>query len=216
MNAKWGIGIAVVSAAAFGAQADTYSFGNITNNGGVNIAAQLSVDVTDAGGGNVDFHFVNNVGIQSSVAEVYFDDGNPPVNLFSGFILSQNGATFTYGSASPGDLPGGNSLADPFEVSLGFLADKGAGNPSGGLDTAADFLTIRFSLNGGITFADVIAAMNSGALRVGMHVISIDGDFSDGFVTCPDCGPPPPGVPLPSAFAAGLAGLGLVAGRRRR
>jgi len=65
----------------------------------------------------------------------------------------------------------------------------------------------------GMAFGDVIAALEDGALRIGMHVRSIGVDEeSDAFVN----GPPGVVIPTPTAGAWGLAGLALIGARRRR
>ncbi len=208
------IATAAITSIASAASMD-YSFFNITNNGGADLSGQLNLNVATTGDASmVDFTFTNNVGIISSVAEVYFDDGNPAGSLFSAFILAQGDSTFVYGAASPGDLPGGNALADPFVVSAGFLADHNSGGPTTGLDTAADFLTIRATLQAGMDYADVLSRFASGDLRVGLHIISIDPQGgSDSYVTGGD---PPPIIPLPTTAAMGIVGMVGLASRRRR
>ena len=59
------------------AQAEIFGFGCITNNGNgcVALAPQLTVEVTNPGGGQVLFTFRNAGIIASSIADVYFDDG---------------------------------------------------------------------------------------------------------------------------------------------
>mgnify|MGYP000926007260 CR=1 FL=1 len=61
-----------------------------------------------------------------------------------------------------------------------------------------------FKTTSGNSISDLIAAMNSGSLRVGMHVIAFANGESESFVT------PAPG----SVALLGLAGLTI--GRRRR
>jgi len=206
------IATAAITSIASAASMD-YSFFNITNNGGADLSGQLNLNVATTGDASmVDFTFTNNVGIISSVAEVYFDDGNPAGSLFSAFILAQGDSNFVYGAANPGDLPGGNALDPDFEVSAGFLADHGTGGPTTGLDTAADFLTIRATLVSGMTYNDVIARLASSDLRVGLHIISIangGANDSDSYVNVPF-------IPLPTTAAMGLVGMVGLASRRRR
>jgi hypothetical protein len=57
------------------AHAVLYGFQRITANNIANPASRFTVEVTDAGGGEVNFKFVNAVGISSSITEIYFDDG---------------------------------------------------------------------------------------------------------------------------------------------
>ncbi len=202
-----------VSAPALADSVDV-PFTRITNNASENVASQLGLTIQEVDGDDsvVDFVLTNAVGIQSSISEIYVDNGLPTgEDLETGSIFEQIGTEFIWGSASPPDLPGGETLDDPFDVTFSLLGDA-QGNPSKGIDTNTDRLTIRFVYQVGTTFSDLVDALNNGALRVGLHVRSIgDAGESDGFVSGP-----PTAVPLPSAAglaSIALAGLGL---RRRR
>lgn len=188
---------------------EAVSYVQVSNNAGQDISAQLDTILTDAGSGRVNFKFLNNVGIASSVKEIYFQD---TVGLLSDIELgTQNGANFAVGSANPGDLPGGNSISPVFSVSAGLLADAGNGGPATGLNAAADFVNINFLGN----FADVLQALNAGSIRLGLHVISIGtSGESDAYVTT---GTPSTNVPDGGATAVllGLGVLGLTLARKR-
>jgi hypothetical protein len=209
------VGLVLVCGSAAFATPVTLNFTRITSNSSENVASQMTcvVDLFQAAsGGNpevVSFRFENAVGIQSSVSEVYFDDG-PLLGIAS---IDQKGASFIGGSASPVDLPGGQNLTPAFNATRAFSADA-QGNPSEGLDVASDHLEMRFNLINNKTFDDIIASINDGSLRIGLHVRSIGaGQNSDGFVNTP----PTVVIPLPGAAGMSLAGLlGLAAVRRRR
>jgi len=223
MKMGWIAAIAVAASAAL-ASAESMSFGfelipvenSAFESGGNNpedLGGQLELVVSSVDGdpAKVDFTFKNNVGIRSSISELYFDDGQPAESLFSALIIAQSGASFVYGSAAPGVLPGGDSLDDPFIVSAGFLADA-QGNPANGIDTSTDFVTIQATLNAGFTYDDVISRLMDGLLRVGLHVVAIGvNDDSDSYVTTPGTL-----IPLPSVAGLGMVGLAGVASRRRR
>lgn len=87
-----------------------------------------------------------------------------------------------------------------------YSADA-TGNPSNGIDQASDALVMTFTLAQGQTYNSIISAINSGAMRIGIHVRAIGtGGQSDAFVNI---------VPTPAAASVlGLAGV--VATRRRR
>jgi hypothetical protein len=68
-------------------------------------------------------------------------------------------------------------------------------------------LGIVFDLQGGGTFADILAELTNGDLRIGLHVQGFTGGGSESFVNNP--------IPEPTTallFGLGLAGL---AARRR-
>lgn len=98
------------------ANATPYYFTRITNNGGAAIPwNQLWVDVT-ANLSLVDFTFYNDVGVASSITDIYFDDGTL---LGISTIRSSAGVEFSQ-LAKPGNLPSANSASAPFEASEGF------------------------------------------------------------------------------------------------
>jgi hypothetical protein len=206
MVAKIGVVALALVAACGVANADpvTLGFTRITNNASVDPASQFSVVVSDAGSGLVDFKFLNNVGIASSITDVYFEDGTL---LAIAQITSSAGVSFSEG-ASPGNLPGGSAVG--FVATTGFTADSDPPAAPNGVNSASEWLTIRYSLQGGQTFDDTIASLNNGSLRIGMHVqaIGTEGE-SDGFVNTVV-------IPLPTTAGLALAGLGAVAIRRRR
>ena len=181
-------------------------FSRITNNATVDVADQLGLEIMDNEEANAAyglaltdnqalFLFTNNVGIDSSISEIYIDDG-----VIVGQYAVHNSlggyTDFTGGGANPGDLPGGNDIG--FEAIHSFSADA-QGNPELGVDSSADVLGIVYS----VTTDDldgIQSALHTGVLRVGLHVVSINGseDASDGFVN-DDPGAPgeTPGGPIP-------------------
>jgi len=202
------VGLCVIALSG-SAHAVTINFTRLTNNAGaVNPASQFRCELTDIGGGQIQFRFTNNVGIASSITDVYFDDGTL---LGIASIASSNGVDFTQG-ASPGNLPGGNAVG--FETTAGFSLDSTSPVPINGINRNNEWLRIRFNLINGKTFADTVAALGTD-LRIGLHVQAItDEGWSDSFISNNG------GVtfiPLPTAGAMGLAGLaGLALVRRRR
>ncbi|MEC9372825.1 MAG: hypothetical protein VYC34_03240 [Planctomycetota bacterium] len=200
-----GLAIAASAAPAFAGSVETFGFTAITNNGvqSVIIAeTQLFVDVSSPGAGLVNFLF-RNVGPEaSSVANIYWDDNNGRLSAITGDLVD-TGVSFSAGGAPP-DLPSGSNVGfvDDFRIA----ADP---PPSSMGINAGEQLDVRFTLSGMTTLAQVIADLQSGALRIGMHVIAFDNGQSESLVTS---------VVIPSPSAAGLASLGLVGclGLRRR
>lgn len=190
-------------------QAATLSFTNIENNT-VDISSQLSVDIADTEGG-ITFTFWNDVGITSSVTDIYFDEG--ATDWFSGFeILASSGVLyspteFTDSAADPGVLPGGDAV--------GFSADYSAdssGNPENGIDASGEYITFLAIAGTGFTsYTDLLADALAGGFRMGLHVQAFADGASDSYVSVNP-------VPVPAAgilFASALLGAGAL-GRRKK
>ena len=188
-------------------------FGCITGNIAGDCAigeAQLSVDVTDLGGGQVLFMFSNAGPSASSITDVYFDDGT--LLGIAGLIDADDNALGPFGdlgvdfsqNASPPNLPGGNLVG--FQTTAGFLADSDPPAQPNGVNPL-ESLGIVFNLQLGGSFADIVNELTTGALRIGIHVQGFGTGGSESFVN----------VPVPEPGTALLLGLGLgVLGLRRR
>ena len=180
----------------------TYYFFNITNNGNTNVGGQLYVEVT-ASGSQVEFAFFNAGPIGSSITDIYFDDGT--LLALSTIV---NGAGVNFASpATPGDLPGGNDAVPPFVTTDAFSADSSAPDVMLNGVNPGESVTIYFTLQDTKTYADTIAALANGSLRMGLHVQAIQPlGGSDSYVNL-----------VPEPYTLLLLGLGLVgvAGMRR-
>lgn len=180
------------------------------------LGAQMSMEVADytvTGATNdVTFTFRNNVGVASSITDIYWDTGTTAL-LASINILSQSsGVNFAMG-ADPSNVPGATNI--------NFTADQSSDSApppiASGIDSSTESLTFLATLSAGKTLADVVASMNSATasdLRVALHVQAIAGQ-SAGFVNGSG-GPPPNGTPEPGSMALVLAGLGGLAWIVRR
>ncbi len=210
-------------------------FGNITNNAGnPNIASQLQVDVR-----NYDYNgnallgsqvaiVVHNLagGLASSIARVYFEDGTlvgiASIHQFTG----GSGHTDFEENSSPSDLPGGSSLNPQFSSTREFNIGADSPPPVNGVNPG-EWIEVVFNLKGVYVFSDVLDAIDRGfaktngepnygmpTLRIGMHIISIDGGNSDSYLM-----ENPQVIPLPAPLALAMVGMVGVVGstvRRRR
>ena len=186
----------------------TYDFDNITGNSATNALdgeSQLSMDVSN-GEGTVTFTFNNDlaeVGVNMVISEIYFDDGS--LLGISSVMNTPPKVVFEL-SASPPDLPGGNTLDPPFDVTLGFLMQSGTPPTKKGIGPG-ESLVIMFDLVEGGTLAGVINELNDGTLRIGIHVIAFADGGSESFVNVPEPA---------TVILLGLGSLALVRLRRRR
>lgn len=164
----------------------TFGFYNITNNNPANAQIgekQIFVDVIDAGGNAVTFNFRNIGPIESTISEIYFDDGI--LQAFSSIDESLAGVDFKdnkVGDAKPGNLPGGNNAVPPFAASEGFSIEPENPESTWGVDPG-EWVAITYTIQAGYSYNDVIDRMAYGDLRIGVHVISMGLDQgSEGFV----------------------------------
>ncbi len=191
----------------------TFGFQCITNNSNANCLigeAQLFVDVVGFGSSTtvgtqtitpqtneVVFRFYNIGPANSSITDVYFDDGSL-LALFS--IFNMTGVSFSQG-ATPSNLPGANNVSPAFQVTQGFSADSDAPVQQKGVNPS-EALGILFTLQSNKTWNDVIGDLSSGALRIGIHVQGFQSGGSESFVNDPN--------PIPEPATLGLVGAGLL------
>jgi len=166
--------------------------------------AQLTMDVTDPGGGKIAFTFRNAGPAASSITDVYWDD-DALLTILS--ITNTPGLVEFTALASPGNLPGGNEASPPFVTSADLSADSDPPAQPLGVNPGEQ-LVVTFTLLPGKSYADAIAGLADGSLRVGIHVQGYQADGSESFVNTP--------VPEPGTLTLVGAGLFVLGAVRRR
>jgi hypothetical protein len=198
--------------------AATISFTCLDNNSGTcpaNVAPFITASFSDLGGGQVQVLFANTLPTAGRIREAFIDEGSN--DFFSGFsITATPGTSFVLGTS--GTLPGANG--NPYLFTTDHIASRtgGAGN---GVDSG-ETLKLVGTLNPGYTFANLLANLalsptSKNELRLGVHVQSLPGGFSEGLLgfydqPSPNLNP----VPEPATFAlVGFALAGIAFYRKR-
>mgnify|MGYP001248640582 CR=1 FL=1 len=206
--------LAVLALAPVPAAAGTYHFTCISSPAACtpDVGNQMSVTVTSGGAGLVNFTFTNNVGIPSSIADIYVADKTPSpgtlLSLVTPITMQSAGVSFSQGAAPP-QLPGGGAFNSGNTAY--FTADSDSPVSHNGINAASEWLTLQFNLRTGKTLNDVLNAMNAGLLQVGLHVQAIGtrGDSASYVSVVPEPG-------FYGLLSLGLAGLYAAVARRRR
>ncbi len=170
-------------------QADLYEFYNITHNDAGDAAigeAQLTIDITDLGGDQVQFEFRDAGPEVSSITGVYFDDGDEPILSDLASIVGGPGVAFHEGGS---DLPGGYSLSPQFVVTAGLEARPDPPVQPNGVNPD-EWLKLVLDLQAGTDLDDVLARLSTVDLRVGIHVQGFDSEGSESFINDPHPRPP--------------------------
>jgi hypothetical protein len=157
------------------ARAVVFDFDHVTRSNAIDVAtgeSQLHLDVTNQGG-RARFLFTNSGPAASSITDVYFDQRASLLSRMSIIDRDQGvggdpGVDFSAG-ATPANLPGANLLNPAFVATRGLSADSDPPVQRNGVNPG-EFLILLCNLRNGTQFDDVIAALNRGVLRVGIHV----------------------------------------------
>jgi len=162
----------------------------------------FSMDVAN-GEGIADFTFYNYSTIDCSLARIYFDDGTL---LDINDLTCSPGTEFAQIYPGPGNLPSGNLLDPDFVADLEFSIGGEASPSQNGIDSPDEWIKVTFDLINGGMLKDVIDELNTGVLRVGVHVIAFPDGSSESALA----------VPEPATICLlGLGALALIRKRRR-
>jgi hypothetical protein len=189
-------GVAAVSAVS-AAPASAFSFSNIAGGDtpGDAYVNSFTFDVLNHGS-SVLFNIKNsgNAAAPSMfISKVLFDDNGylsaPLVNI------GNVGQVAFSGGAGKDQLPQGGKN---FTTDYAFSRNPGAGNAFG--IQAGESLGLRFTGN----YNNVISALNSGALRVGLHVQALPNGASDSYISSSSQDVPEPLTMLAAGAAVGF------------
>jgi hypothetical protein len=188
-------GVAALSAVS-AAPASAFGFGNIAGGDTPGDAYKNSFTFDVLNRGSSVLFKIKNSGNTAAptmfIRQVFFDDNgylsNPEANI-------DNVGTVNFDDNNGNDqLPqGGNNFTTNYAFSR-----KGAGNASG--IQAGETLGVRFTGN----YNNVIWALNSGALRLGIHVQGLPNDASDSYISTNTQDTPEPLTMLAAGAAVGF------------
>jgi hypothetical protein len=202
-------GVAAVSAVS-AAPAWAFSFSNIAGGDtpGDAYANSFTFDVVDQGLSLVFFKINNRENAAASdmfISKVFFDDNN---NYLSGpsANVSNIGQVAFNGGASNDQLPqGGNN----FTTDYAFSRLPGAGNAFG--IQAGETLVLGFKAN----YNNVIAALNDGTLKIGLHVQGLPNGASDSYISTSSGNTENTPEPLTMLAAGAAVGFGTMFKKQR-
>jgi hypothetical protein len=208
-------GVAALSAVS-AAPASAFSFGNIAGGDtpGDSYINSFTFDVVDLGQ-SVLFNIKNSGDAASPsmfISKVFFDDNKDSffddnTYLSSPLVNIGNvGEVFFTGGASNDQLPqGGNN----FTTKYAFTRDTGAGNAFG--IEAGESLRLSFTAD----YKLVIAALNDGTLKLGLHVQGLPNSQSDSYISTSSGNTQDTPEPLTMLAAGAAVGFGTMFKKQR-
>ncbi len=170
--------------------------------------SQFFVDILNSPqAGQVTFQFRNTGATPSSITGIFFEDrgreGMAGTQVLASLAVSAASAGVLF--AQPGstvDLPGGYLLAPVFQARQPFTLV--ADSPAGGINPGQS-LGVTANLEPNKAAQDVLNAVRSGQVRVGLQAEGFAGGEAASFINTNICVPAPPALLL-GAIGAGLFG----------
>lgn len=202
------------------------------------VSSHLFVEVTEnssTAANDVLFKFTNEIPILNpamppSVAYLYFDTGTGPYSgLFTGMSVTETSGGVNFVPRTPPTSSPFFDAVAPFtpDYKFGLSSTFPLDNPINGINPG-EYAVLSTTLNSGMTFADLISAMNVGTnanaataaagLRVGVFTYYNAGTQRDDAAHVTNSLVSVASVPLPAAWPMMMAGLGLMGfvARRRK
>ena len=208
--------LAVASVAALSAisaaPASAFNFSNIAGGDTVGDAYNNSFGFTVADQGGLAvfniFNFGNPSATNMFIAGVFFDDNGSLSSPSAPWTNVNNvGQVAFSGGASNAQLPQGGKN---FTTDYAFFSDNGGGNVSG-VD-ANEKLGLAFAV---ASYDNVVTALNSGALRVGLHVQALPNGASDSYISSNSGNTQDTPEPLTMLAAGAAVGFGTMFKKQR-
>ncbi len=191
----------------------TYNFTCISGNSAANctasVGSQFSVLVEEKLPDQVRFTVRNQIGVASSITQIYFDLGNFNPAILTDLDIEDQSAGVSFKlNANPKNLPSGNTIS--FQSDESAEPTSQGGVKPNGIDSSVEWLKLVMTLGTGYDYDSVESALNSGAIRIGMHIQGFANGGSESYVhnVVPEPG-------FYGALALGLSGLYLAVRRKR-
>jgi hypothetical protein len=202
-------GVAALSAVS-AAPASAINFNNITGGDTVGDAYANNFGFTVENQGGLAVFNIFNFGppkVSMFIAGVFFDDNGSLSSSSTPWTNVNNvGQVAFTGGASKAQLPQGGKN---FTTDYAFFSDNGAGNASG--VQAGEKLGLAFAAS----YNNVLAALSSGDLKIGLHVQALPNGASDSYISSNSGNTENTPEPLTMLAAGAAVGFGTMFKKQR-
>lgn len=170
---------------------------------------QIRVEVAEYSSRQILFTFTNTGSTASSITNIYLDDDAMFRTAMALFDADDNigdaGVDFTqnaFEAVDPFELPGAELIG--FETATALSADSDLTVPDSGVDPGESLGVLLNLSNRTLAFSDVINALDTGVLRIGIYLQNFPDGGSEAFVT--RVANPVPGSVILTGIGMGLVG----------